>query len=110
MGIDFQLHRASVDISKGVRQFQKADKELYNDNIDSATKHYDKGLDKFASAMNHLANAEDDAYNKAGSEIDKGNNEMRKAIGEYNSGNLDRAQEHYNSALNQYDEALDLLG
>ena len=110
MGIDFQLHRASVDMSKGFRQFQKADNEFYKDNMDSAVRHLDKGLDRFASALNHLANAEDDAYSKAGSEIDKGNNQMRKALDEYADGNVDSANKHYGKAVEYYDDALDLIG
>jgi len=35
---------------------------------------------------------------------------MCKAVDEYGNGNLDRAQEHYYSALDRYDQALDLLG
>ncbi len=35
---------------------------------------------------------------------------MRKVVDEYDSGNPDSAQKHYDSALSYYDEALDLLG
>ena len=110
MGIDYQIHRASVDTSKGFRQFQKADKELYKDNVDSAVSHLKKGLNYFATAVDHLAKAEEDAYNKAGKEIDQGNQELRKSIDEYASGNLDSAQSHYDKALAKYDDALDLIG
>ena len=44
MGINYQMHRASANIAKGFRQFQKADNELAKNNVDSAVKHYDKGL------------------------------------------------------------------
>lgn len=110
MGIDFQIHRASVDISKGFRQFQKADKSLTNDHVESAVNHLDKGLNLFATAMDHLAKAEDDAYAKAGNEIDKGNRELQKSIGEYSEGNIDSAGKHYARALDNYDDALDLIG
>ena len=110
MGIDFQLHRASVDTSRGFRQFQKADKALYNDKVDSAVSHLNKGLNYFDSALGHLSKAEDDACRKAGSEIDKGNQELKKSIDEYSNGNTDSAAKHYAKALDQYDAALDLIG
>ena len=110
MGIDFQLHRASVDTSRGFRQFQKADKALYDDKVDSAVRHLNKGLDYFDSALGHLAKAEDDAYKKAGSEIDKGNKELKKSIDEYGNGKTDSAASHYAKALDDYDAALDLIG
>lgn len=110
MGIDYQVHRASVDISKGFRQFQKADNKLVDGNVDSAVNHLDKGLNLFGTAMDHLAKAEEDAYNKAGGEIDKGNKDLRKSIDEYSNGDVDSAAKHYASALDKYDEALELLG
>jgi tetratricopeptide (TPR) repeat protein len=109
MGMNFQVHRAAVNAAKGIRQFQKADQALTNDNVDSAVNHLNKGLDDFASALDHLANAEDDAYAKAGGEIDKGNQELRKTIDALGAGNVDSAQSHYDKALEKYDEALDLL-
>jgi hypothetical protein len=44
MGIDYQIHHASVDMSKGFRQFQKADNALSKDHVESAVNHLDKGL------------------------------------------------------------------
>ncbi len=109
MGVEYQMHRASVDTAKGFRQFQKADNELSKDNFDSAVIHLNKGLDCFSTAIDHIAKAEDDAYSKAGSEIDQGNNEMRKSIDDYANGDLDSGQRHYAKALDKYDEALDLI-
>lgn len=110
MGIDYQIHRASVDTSKGFRQFQKADNAWTDGNLDSASRHLNKGYNYFATAVDHLAKAEDDAYNKAGKEIDQGNNELQKSIDELANGNVDSAQSHYNKALAKYDDALDLMG
>ena len=109
MGIDFQMHRASANMAKGFRQFQKADNQLAKGKVDSAVKHYDKGLNCFATAEDHLAKAEDDAYSKVGTKIDKGNQELKKSIYEYTQGNVDNAEKHYVSAMNSYDEALDLI-
>ena len=109
MGIDFQLHRASVDASKGFRQFQKADKAFWNDNVDSGVRHLNKGLDYFSSATGHLAQAEEDAYAKAGDDIDKGNQELRLSVEDYDNGKFDSARKHYDKALDWYDEALDLM-
>jgi tetratricopeptide (TPR) repeat protein len=109
MGIDYQIHRAAANAAKGVRQFQKADKALTNDKVDSAVNHLNKGLKDFALALDHLANAEDDAYTKAGNEIDKGNQQLSKSIDEFSAGNLESAQSHYDKALEKYDQALDLL-
>ena len=109
MGIDYQMHRASVNIAKGFRQFQKADNMLAKGNVDSAVKHFDKGLKCCVTAEDHFLKAEDDAYSKAGKEIDKGNKELKKSIDEYAQGNIDSAGRHYASAMNKYDEALDLI-
>ena len=109
MGIDFQLHRASVDVSKGYRQFQKADSARYKGNLDSTASHLDKGLNCFASAQDHLFKAEDDACKKAGNEIDKGNKELQESINAYADGNPDRAVSHYDKALESYDAALDII-
>ena len=110
MGIDYQLHRVAVDIAKGFRQFQKADKEFNKGNADSALRYLNKGQDLFAIAGDHAIKAEDDAYNKAGNEIDKGNKQMQKSIDEYANGNVDSADNHYVSAMDDYDNALDLIG
>ena len=109
MGIDYQLHRVSVDAAKGFRQFQKADKEFNKGNVDSAARHLSEGLDLFATAAEHALKAEDDAYNKAGNAIDKGNQQMQKSIDEFGNGNVDSAEKHYADALDDYDTALDLI-
>ena len=110
MGIEFQKHLVSVDIARGFRQFQKADSALSNGNVDSSVKHLNKGLDRFAAAEGHVLNAVDDAYSKAGTEIGKGNQELRACIDDYGNGKTDRAKDHYDSALVSYDNALDLIG
>ena len=110
MGINFQLDRASINIAKGFRQLQKADAAFHKDNIDSSVNHLNKGLDLFATAVEHLAKAEDDAYSKAGGEIDKGNEELKKYIDAYAKGQIDAAQDDYESAMDNYDKALDLIG
>ena len=109
MGIEFQMSRASANIAKGFRQFQKADNELADDNINSAVKHFDKGLNYFVTAEDHFEKAEDDAYSKAGTEIDKGNTELKKTIEDYANGDVDGAHKHYASAMNRYDQALELI-
>jgi len=110
MGIEFQMHRAAVDIAEGLRQVQKADAEFSRDNIDSTVKHYNKGLDYFTTAMDHVVKAEDDAYAKAGEEIDKGNKEMNESIDSFAKGHTDSAQNYYLKAMDNYDRALDLIG
>ena len=109
MGVNFQVYRAAVNVAKGVRQFQKADKAIGKDNVDSAVSHLDKGMNDFASAMGHLEQAEDDAYAKAAKEIDQGNEQLKKAIDAYGNGNDKSAESHYEKALEKYDAALDLL-
>ena len=42
--IDYQLHRASVDVAKAYRQFQLADNAWYEDKDDKAYNHLSKGL------------------------------------------------------------------
>jgi tetratricopeptide (TPR) repeat protein len=107
--IDYQLHRVSVDVAKAFRQLQKADKDLSKGNVDRASKHYDKGLKLFATAADHAAKADDDAYNKAGNEVGKGNKELQKSIDSLDNGDLDRAADHYADAMDSYDNALDLI-
>jgi len=110
MGLDFQLHRASVDVAKGFRQFEKAGHELSKDNVDSGLRHLQKGLGCFSHARDHLASAEGDAYNKAGKEISAGSTELQKSIDAWSAGNADSAKSHYDNAIAKYDQALDLIG
>ncbi len=107
MGANFQIHRASVDMARGFRQFQKADDYFIKDNEESAEKHLSRGLDLFQKSFQHLSNAADDLCIKAGNEIDKGNNELQKSIDDYSDGNDDSAVNHYVKALDHYDQALD---
>ena len=109
MGEAFQVYRAAANVAKGIRQFQKADKEIYKDNVDSAVRHFDKGLGFLASALDHLVNAADDAYDIASKELTKGNDEIQKCIDAFNSDNPDGAAKHYEKALEHYDAVLDEL-
>lgn len=109
MGTNFQVYRAAANAAKGIRQFQKADEAIAKDKADSAVRHLNKGLDKFASSLDHLEKAEDDAFAKAAKEIDQGNEQLKKAIEAFADGNDDRAASHYEKALDKYDDALDIL-
>ena len=55
-------------------------------------------MNDFDAALEHAAKAEDDAYNKAGDEIDKGNAELKKSIEEYTDGHMERAESHFDSS------------
>jgi hypothetical protein len=104
------MWRASVNVAKGYRQFQKADKAMSNDKLDSALSHLKKGLEFFGTAVDHAAKAEDDAFTKAGSQVAKANANMQKSLDAYAAGNLDSAANLYSKALDEYDAALDLIG
>lgn len=107
--IDYQLHRVSVDVAKGFRQLHKASTAYFKDDMDRALKDLNKGLNYFDTALDHVSKAEGDAYNKAAAEIDKGNKELQKSIDAYTNGDVDTADDHYNSAMDDYDKALDLI-
>jgi tetratricopeptide (TPR) repeat protein len=109
MGIDYQLDRAWANTAKGVRQCQKADKAFQDGKDDAAADHFDKAINYFAIAVEHLANADDDAYVKAGNLLDDGNQQLKKAIDQWTDGNVDGAVSHYDKALDKYDQALDLV-
>lgn len=109
MGMNFQVYRAAVNAAKGIRQFQKADEAIAREKVDSAVRHLNKGLDDFASSLDHLEKAENDAFAQAAKEIDQGNEQLKKAIEAYADGNDDRAASHYEKALDRYDDALDIL-
>ena len=109
MGIDYQLDRVSVDIAKGFRQLQKSDAEFARGNVVSSVNHLYEGQGFFVMAEDHAAKVEDDVYNKVGKEIDKGNHELQKYIDAYADGNDDNAEYHYANAMDDYDNALDLI-
>lgn len=110
MGLDYQLHRVSVDVAKGFQQLQKASTSLAKDNVATAVHHLNKALNKFDAAAEHAGKAADAAYTKAGSEIDKGKAELSNAINAYEAGDLAKAESHYESAVAAFDDALDLIG
>ena len=64
----------------------------------------------FSAAVEHAAQAADDACKKAGDEVDKGNAELQKCINAYADNHPDKAQGSYDSAVKNYDKALDLIG
>jgi len=109
MGVDYQLHRVSVDIAKGYREMQKAGSAFAKDKTESGVRHLNKALNDFDAALEHAAKAEDDAYSKAGQEIDKGNAELKKSAEAYADGHAERAASHYDGAIEHYDKALDLI-
>lgn len=109
MGVDYQVSKASWDVSRGIRQFQKAEKDLGKGYTNDAGDHLKKGLRLLGDALGHMEKAAEDAYNKAGDEIAKGNREMQKSIDEYASGNENSGWRHYNDAMDCYDRALDII-
>jgi tetratricopeptide (TPR) repeat protein len=110
MGVEFQLHRGSVHLARGFNQIQKAGDSLADDKYDRATSHLDKALKEFGEASNNFTNAENDAYAKAGTQIDGGHDQLAKSVKDYTDGNYDSAQKHLNKALENYDKALDMVG
>ena len=110
MGINYQRHRVAVVIAKGFRQLQKADAAFNKGNVDSSVNHMNKGMNLFYMAEDHAAKAEYDAYNRVGKEINKGNDELNKCFNAYANGNDGSAENHYASAMDDYDRALNLIG
>jgi hypothetical protein len=110
MGIDYQLDRAWANAAKGLRQCQKAEKALESGRTDAASDHFAKAGDKFGTAVDHLLKADDDAYKKAGSLLDDCNKQLQKAADAFLDGNDASAANHYDKALDKFDEALDLVG
>ena len=96
--VDYQLNRASVDVSKAFRQFQMADNAYYEENLDATVNHMSRGLNLFQTALDHLAKAEAETYEGASKEIDNGNNELQKSLDEYAAGNVESARNHYKAA------------
>ena len=109
MGVDYQVNKASWDVSRGLRQFQKAEKDLGKGYTNDAGDHLKKGLKLLGDALGHMEKAAEDAYNKASGEFSKGNSEMQKSIDEYASGNDSSASRHYSDAMDHYDKALDII-
>ena len=110
LAIGYHVHRTSVDLAKGYRQIEKAATALSRDSVDNAVNHLNKALNDFGAAVEHAAQATDDACTKAGEEVDKGNAELQKSIEAYTNNDPGSAQTYYNSAVKSYDKALDLIG
>jgi tetratricopeptide (TPR) repeat protein len=69
-------------------------------------------LDEFIESLLSMVGdfrKEEDAFKKAGEEIDKGNNDLAKSIEEYDKGNDRRAEEYLDKAANCYDKAMDII-
>ncbi len=109
MGVNHQLHVTAVKAAKGIRQFQLADRARDKDKTDRAVHHLDRGLKDFGKALDHLADAADDALADLSSEIAAGNDQMQKCLDSIDGGDMDRASKHYDKALSHYDMALDML-
>ena len=109
MGTKFQETEANFDLSKAYREVQRADKDITNGKDDAAVNRLQKGYNLFTKAVGHLANAEEDAYKKAGDKIDKGNGELQKSIDDYADGKDDSGARHYADAMKCYDDALDMV-
>lgn len=109
MGINFQLHRGSAHLARGFREIQKASGSLADGNHKHCSQQFNNALEQFNEASNNFANAEEDAYAKAGKEIDKGNNELNQCVTAVANGKYDSATEHMDKALESYDDALALV-
>ena len=109
MGATTQEIKGSFDMSRAMRQFNKADKSFANNNVDAAVKHLQKGYNQLDNALTHIVAAAEDTYEAAGAKIEKGNADLQKSIDEYANGNDNSASRHYADAMNYYDEALDMV-
>jgi hypothetical protein len=109
VAVDYQVHRTAVDLAKGYRQLEKAAKAADKGNDDSVARHLGDALNDYSAAVDHAAKAVDDACNKAGTLIGKGNAQLQKAIDSYSNGHPDVAEGHYDSAVSDYSAALDLI-
>ena len=109
MGTKFQEYKAGWDVSRALRQFQWADKDITKGYPKDAVKHMERGLKLAGNAVEHMAKAEEDAYNKASDEITKGNKELQRSIDDYVNDKTDSAARHYDVAMKYYDKALDII-
>lgn len=110
MGTKTQEYEASFDMSRAFRKFQRADNAFSNGKANDAVNDLQKGYSLITGALNHIANASEDTYNKAGDKIKSGNDEIQKSIDEYSNGKNDSGARHFSSAMSFYDEALDTIG
>lgn len=109
MGAKFQEYKAGWDISRALRQFQKAEKDITKGYPKDAAKRMKRGLELAGYAVEHMAKAEEDAYNKASNEITKGNQELEKSIDDYANDKVDSGARHFDVAMDYYDKALDII-
>ena len=110
IAVDYNVHRASVDMAKGFRQIGKGMDSWSDGNPDRAADHLAKALNDFAVAIDHVAKAANDSRADAGRDLDKGNAELQKCLDALADGKADAAKRHYGDAVKSYDKALDAIG
>ena len=109
MATDFSENRAWANASKAIRHCQIADKAMQDGCRTSASDHYVQALQYFSLAREHLARSRTVTERRAGKLLESGNEQLRKALGEYMQGYAHSGRAHYEDALRQYDAALELI-
>ncbi len=103
---DFQWDEGVKFANKGYHQLDDFDTKYFKDEPDRATMHLEKAAKDFDKALTHFAKSEVGIDGqKAIKDLQSAVDQLNKSSNEFDAGNMDSAQSHYNNASDYFAKA-----